>query len=55
MANNLTALSNYVTKDDHELTHKEFLFCVATRILDELGILHNLESINPNFYPREIG
>lgn len=42
----------YVSPDDHELTRKEFLFTVATRILDDLGIPHELESIDPNTYPK---
>jgi len=45
------SLEFYVAPDDGELTRKEFLFTVATRILDDLGIPHDLDSINPNTYP----
>lgn len=42
------SLSAYVSPDDIEMTRKEFLFTVATRILDDLGIPHQLGGINPN-------
>ena len=46
------SLAFYVSTDDGELTRKEFLFTVATRILDDLGIDHNLNNIDPNEYPK---
>lgn len=48
-----TSLGSYVAPDDVELTRKEFLFAVATRILDDLGIPHELTKIDPNAYPRD--
>lgn len=36
-------LEPYVSGDDGELSRKQFLFAVATRILDDLGLSHNLE------------
>jgi hypothetical protein len=37
------SLALYVAPDDGILTRKEFLFTVATRILDDLGISHGLD------------
>ena len=44
------SLASYVSADDLDLTRKEFLFTVATRILDDLSIPHELSSIVPNGY-----
>lgn len=42
--NTVESLAAYVTADDAELTHKQFLFAVATRILDDLkGEYHAIE------------
>lgn len=36
------SLASYVSGDDAELSREEFLFAVATRILDDLRVPHEL-------------
>ena len=37
----------YISGDDVDIGHRTFLFRVATRILDDLGISHSLHTIDP--------